>query len=610
MTGSRASSTSTTVRRSAIVRACTAGFIALIVLLPAVPATPEVAVTLLNYIGLYSIVALGLVLLTGVGGMTSFGQAAFVGVGAYTTAYLTTVHGVSGWLTLWIGLAITVVCALVLGLVTVRLSGYYLPLGTIAWGISAYYLFGNMAALGRYDGINNIPPLELFGRSLASGRSFYYLIWIAVFLCVFATRNLLDSRAGRAIRALKAGGVMAESCGIHTERYKLVIFVYAAMLASLSGWLYAHLQRAVNPTPFGLEAGIEYLFMAVVGGVGYVWGAVLGAGLLTVIKDLLQRVLPNVLGESGNFEIVVFGVLLVLLLRFSQEGIWPHILNLFDFRDHPKIAPEAQPLVYREKAVPGEVLLALGSVSKTFGGLIAVNDVSFEVRAGEILGLIGPNGAGKSTTFNLMSGVMDPSSGEVRFGGRRIDRLPAREIAHLGIARTFQHVRLIPGMTVIENVLIGTHQRTEAGVVSAILRRDRAEEAQSLHQASEQLRELGLPEYADQSAGSLPLGKQRLVEIARALCCDPLLLLLDEPAAGLRYREKLELAAILRRLRNDGITILLVEHDMDFVMGLTDRVVVMDFGVKLAEGRPEEIQANPAVVEAYLGGVTEGAAGQ
>ncbi len=307
-------------------------FLILIAALPILPravGVPEYWITLLNYIGLYSIVAIGLVLLTGIGGMTSFGQAAFVGLGAYSTAYLTTQFGVSPWLGLLVGVVLTAAVALMLGLVTMRLSGHFLPLGTIAWGLSLFFLFGNLDFLGKYDGINGIPVLNLFGWHLESGRSIYYLIWAVVVLSVVSVQNLLDSRPGRAIRALRGGGTMAEAMGVNTAWMRVVIFVYAAVLAAISGFLYAHLQRAVNPTPFGLNHGIEFLFMAVVGGVAHVWGAVLGAAILTVLQDYLQTLLPKLLGANGNFEIIVFGILMVLLLQYARQGVWPFLSRWF-----------------------------------------------------------------------------------------------------------------------------------------------------------------------------------------------------------------------------------------------------------------------------------------
>jgi branched-chain amino acid transport system permease protein len=577
-----------------------AAFVVLLALMPQLP-VPEFWITQANYIGLYTLVVIGLVVLTGIAGLTSFGQAAFVGVGAYAAAYLTVTYGVSPWITVWIGLVFTFVGALVLGWITLRMSGHYLPLATIAWGLSLYYLLGNLDFLGKYDGLLGIPAISFFGITLNTGRSFFYLLWALVVLAAIAVTHLLDSRTGRALRAVKGGSTMAEAMGIDTFRVKVTAFVIAALLASVSGWLFAHFQRTVNPSPFGLKMGIEYLFMAVLGGVGHVWGALAGAGVVKILEDQLQVWLPRLLGGSGNYEIIVFGVLLVLVLQYARDGIWAFIASGLPRVNRKVDWGDAPVLPHRPKPPHGEVVLDVAKARKQFGGLVAVNDVSFQVRAGEILGLIGPNGAGKSTTFNLVTGVLPATAGQITLRGERVDGLPSRAIAKRGVSRTFQHVKMIAGMTVLENVALGAHLRGGAGVARAMLRLDRAEERGLLKEAEAQLRRIGMGDRMHELAGNLALGPQRLMEIARALCADPTLLLLDEPAAGLRLKEKQALADVLRQLRGEGLSILLVEHDMDLVMGLVDRVVVMEFGTKLIEGSPEEVQASPAVRAAYLG---------
>jgi branched-chain amino acid transport system permease protein len=577
-----------------------AAFALLMMALPLLP-VPDFWITQSNHIGLYALVALGLVLLTGVGGLTSFGQAAFVGIGAYTAAYLATKAGVSPWLALPAGVALAVVAALLVGLVTLRMSGHYLPLATIAWALALYYTMGNLDALGKYDGLLGIPALSAFGVDLGTGRGLHPLIWALALLAALAVHRLLDSRPGRAIRALKSGSTMAEAMGISTFRYKLVIFVLAAVLAAVSGWLFAHFQRTVNPTPFSLSKGIEYLFMAVLGGVGHVWGAFLGSAVVRIVEDELQVLLPQLIGTSGNFEVIVFGIVLVVVLKYAPDGLWSFVGRWLPARDRVRDWEGAAPLPVRPKPTVGELLLDVQAVRKEFGGLVAVNDVSFQVRAGDIVGLIGPNGAGKSTTFNLVSGVLPLTRGAVHFRGEPVTGLPSREIARRGLSRTFQHVKMIPDMTVLENVALGGYLRTRSGSVRAMLRLDRDEERRLFAEAERQLQRIGMADRMHELAGNLALGPQRLMEIARALCTDPALLLLDEPAAGLRHKEKRALAGVLRQLKAEGLSILLVEHDMEFVMGLTDRIVVMEFGTWLMEGTPAEVQASPAVRAAYLG---------
>jgi branched-chain amino acid transport system permease protein len=562
------------------------------------------SITLLNYIGVYAVAALGLVLLTGCGGLTSFGQAAFVGIGAYATAWYTAVHGGSPWIGLVLALAFTGLVAAVLGAATLRLGGHFLPLSTIAWGIAIFFLFGNIDALGRYSGLSGIPALSLGPLSLAGTTANYFFIWAVLGGVLLLCRNLLDSRQGRAIRSLRGGIAMAESLGIGFFRMRLAVFVIAGLLAGLSGWLYAHLQRYVSPAPFDIRPGIELLLMALVGGAGHISGAVVGATIVVLLKNILQDVLPSITRYSAQLEVVLFGILFVVLLQKARAGIVPMLRRWPPRTDPEKPAPGAPPLPRRVlPASTGEALLRIEGVTRKFGALVAVNDVSFEVRAHEVLALIGPNGAGKSTLLDLVTGALKPNAGRIVFLGDDITHLPPRRIAASGLARTFQHVRLRPDMILLENVLLGTYCRTRARALAGAFRLDRAEEQSARGEALRQLDRVGLAGRFGELAGNLPLGQQRLLEVARALAADPVLVVLDEPAAGLRRLEKKTLADLLRTLRSEGTTIVLVEHDMEFVMSLVDRIVVMDFGIKLAEGLPAQIRADARVQEAYLGGL-------
>ena len=595
----------------------TVGGLVLLLLLPLLSSTFYIA--LLNNIGMYALATLGVVLLTGVAGMTSFGQAAFVGLSAYATAALVgpSVFNLGAlasapWLALGLGLLITLVTAFVLGLLTLKLSGHYLPLGTIAWGMALYSLFGTVELLGGHTGIADLPPLRIAGFVFGDGPRMYYLIWGTVLLAIVFLRNLLQSRTGRAIRALRGGQEMATSMGVDVFRTKMIVFLIAAGLAGVSGWLYAFTQRFVSPGPFNVQSGIDYLFMALLGGMGSLWGALIGASVVVLMREWLQDVLPALLGKTGNFESIIFGLLIVWVMQRWPVGIlgavWGIAAKRFKLKESSQAripADSVAALPKRERLHPGGRVLDVRNVAKRLGGLVANSDISLHVDAGEILAVIGPNGAGKSTLFNLISGVSVPNEGDVIFLGHRTNGLSPRVLARQGMARTFQHVKLLPEMTVLENAALGAHLRGHKGVFASALHWDGEDESRLLHEARVQLQRVGLGDLLDRSAGSLALGQQRILEIARALCADPRLLLLDEPAAGLRHKEKEALGELIRKLGSEGVAVLLVEHDMDFVMGLVDRVVVMVFGQKIAEGLPDDIQSNQAVLKAYLGGEDE-----
>ena len=326
-----------------------------------------------------------------------------------------------------------------------------------------------------------------------------------------------------------------------------------------------------------------------------------GAGLIKLLDDQLQVLLPKLIGTSGSYEVIVFGIALVMVLKYLPDGLWSLVARWVPRRDRDVNWGEAAPLSERSKPARGELVLEVQDIRKAFGGLVAVNDIRFQIKAGHIVGLIGPNGAGKSTTFNLITGVLSLTSGVVRFRGETISGLPSREIARRGMARTFQHVKMIPDMTVLENVALGAYSRGHQGVLAGMLGTNAREEQQLFKEAQRQLERIGIGHLMHELAGNLAMGPQRLMEIARALCADPALLLLDEPAAGLRHQEKQGLANVLRQLRDEGLSILLVEHDMDLVMQVCDHLVVMEFGTLLTEGTPEEIQQSPVVRAAYLG---------
>lgn len=577
-------------------------------------------VNVLNFVGLHGMQAIGLSLLMGYAGQISLGHAAFYGLGAYGSAILTTRYGVHPLPALVIAMFITALIAYVIGRPTLRLKGHYLALATVGFGIIVHVFFVQTSSFtGGTSGIRDIPYLSLSAFAFDNDLKWYYLIWALVCLILFFSLNIVDSRPGRALRAIRDSEMAASAMGIDIAHYKLQVFVLSAVYSSLAGSLYTHYITFISPQPFGLNLSIELVTMVVVGGLASLWGALFGAGVLNILGELLREFegykipflnVPIVEEES----VIIYGALLIAIMIFMPEGVIQslgHYLKNLGRRKETLAASseeeiEAIPLTVRERKTReecGAVLLQVNSVRKAFGGLEAVNDVSFEVWRGQVKAIIGPNGAGKTTLFNLVTGFYMPTTGSVQLDGSTLSGLSPYIIATQGVARTFQNIQLFDHMTVLENVMVGRHLRSRGGILAAALRLPGvwAQDRDSRERALEKLAMVGLTDKAHELAMNLSHGQRREVEIARALATEPTLLLLDEPVAGLSMAEAIDLIDLIYKINEMGITIILVEHDMGLVMDVADEVVVLDYGRKIAEGDPDSIRNNPDVIAAYLG---------
>ena len=563
---------------------------------------PPYHLTLLVTVGITALAASGLAFLLS-SGQVSLGHAAYMGIGAYGSAILARDHGFPTPVALLAGVAAAAFAALVVGSVTRGLKGHFLPLATLAVGIAIpTALIGASSVTGGASGFGQIPALAVGPLDLSSERSLAVVVWLLVAIAAGGLARFQSSRMGRAVAALNASEQMAQVVGIDTPRLKLWIFVIAGAMAGLAGGLYAFYFKFVSPSPFSLPASINLLIACILGGAASPFGAVLGAVAVMGLEIFLQDFLARKLGLPGHVEMVVFGAVLAGVLLKWPGGIWSALARFWPGFTAPKPSADGAAVELAPSAAgnPKPHLLQLTGIGKSFGGLQALADVSFSVGAREIVGLIGPNGAGKSTTFDIATGLTQPTLGQVHLDGRA---LPAKlsELVELGVARTFQHVKLVPTLSVIENVALGAYKQGSSGILAGMAGSDGDEEAATFALAWHALGIVELEALAGVPAGLLTMGQARLVEVARAIVSRPRLLLLDEPAAGLRTGEKLKLVELLHRLRRSGTAVLIVEHDMDLVMNCVDRLIVLNRGRDLARGTPDEVRADPQVIAAYLG---------
>jgi branched-chain amino acid transport system permease protein len=583
------------------------GFIVVLIITPAL-VSGRVSLGIFIFIGLFSLIVIGLTLLAGHAGQVSLGQAAFYGIGAYISAITTLRLGLPPVLGVMLAVTGAAFIAYLIGAPIFFLRGHFLVLGTLGFNIVVDVVIRNVQGLtGGPTGLTGIPPLSVGSTIIAGDQAYYYLIWTLVLVTLWLGRNLIHSRIGRALAAIRASEVAAATLGINPAFYKARMLALSAAFAGLAGALYVHYLGFVSPSPFAFNFSIDLLVMSVLGGIAYLPGAVLGTAVLTVLREVLRTIMPRLLGTgaSAEYEIVVFGLLLALVVVLAPGGIWHWLAAVLRLDAGESTAPLPKPLSRERRGVgedgSGAILLRVEKLQKRFGGILAVRGLSFEVKQGEIYAIIGPNGAGKTTAFNLISGVLRPTSGEIVLRDQIITHLQPYDIAGLGVARTFQTPQVFSDFTVLHNVMMGLHRSLRTGFLGAMFGLGRREDARAASEAAGYLERVGMLDRAMDRAGALPFGAQRLLELSRALATQPALLLLDEPASGLSTTERRELVSLIRQIRESGVTVLLVEHDVSLVMGLADRVLVLNYGEQIAEGTPALVRADPRVIGAYLG---------